>query len=327
MKFRNIFVPKSIIMLRSLLAIGIFLYLAQKLSSQSYFNSASVLNVEQNKSKSILKLKNVKATQLNEISLALKIDARKLLKDNGVLKQESFKEGTLSVDITSLALLKEKNINSLKDKKIAYYIPVYYSVRKGESLYGISKWSNESIPSLQKRNSTLKDGLSPGEKVLLGWIATPKLTITTQKDVAKTQIKSESIEKKKTDNKLTVDVNKSTKVLPTIVISKDTTTEVALLAKLKKQNEKLNTSRGIAYWAPSHRMSTKKYALHDAAPINSTIMLYNPMLKKSTTAKVIGRIPRENYSDEVSVVLSPAAAQSLGARDSRFMIDMKYNKL
>lgn len=85
-----------------------------------------------------------------------------------------------------------------------------------------------------------------------------------------------------------------------------------------------HSQRGIAIWNKTAKTYGEKYVLHPSAKINSNIELYNPTVRRKVTAKVIGRIPDGPYKNDVSVILSPATANSLGALDSRFMVEMRY---
>ncbi|MBL7774392.1 MAG: hypothetical protein JNK89_00225 [Saprospiraceae bacterium] len=47
------------------------------------------------------------------------------------------------------------------------------------------------------------------------------------------------------------------------------------------------------------------------------------MSRKTVYARVIGRIP-SGYESNVEVVLSPAAARQIGARDPQFFVKLRF---
>jgi|GEM_PF-646158 len=84
-------------------------------------------------------------------------------------------------------------------------------------------------------------------------------------------------------------------------------------------------SRGVAYWNKGSK-SSDLYVMHDSAKPNTQIELYNPTVNKRVIATVVAPIPRNAYPDDINLVLSPGVAAKLGARDSRFYVEMKYYK-
>jgi LysM repeat protein len=319
-------------MLRPYILTASLLFLKLSIYSQSIFNSASILEIQSVQGKNYFIVKNIKGQDIQSIAKAFHITSAELLQFNGYKNLDAVKTGSIKVPLNDDHLLREKSRESLKKKEVDLYLPVYYTAKKGESLYKVAKVSGEPIASLQKRNKSIGEELNVGEKVLLGWIPLSNNIMRSTKVGEDKTKHSLTIAKEKQDPKVTAKTQTTTiaantvKAKDQLKLKKDSLETTELLKKLQQQNTGLQTERGIAHWAPSHRANNKKYALHDSAPINSTILLYNPMLKKSTSAKVIGRIPKDNFGKDVNIVLSSAAAESLGARDTRFMIDMKFQK-
>ena len=81
-------------------------------------------------------------------------------------------------------------------------------------------------------------------------------------------------------------------------------------------------------WFPVRKKNKNDiFALHNSAPINSILEVTNPMNKRSIFVKVIGRPSRNVYfGPNVKVVLTPKVAKMLGARDSRFYVNINYLK-
>lgn len=81
----------------------------------------------------------------------------------------------------------------------------------------------------------------------------------------------------------------------------------------------------IGYWDKT-RTGFQLFVLHNEARIGSFMDIYNPMLQRHTKAKVIGRIPPGTYFSDIGIILSPQCAKILGILDSRFKVNIKYEK-
>ena len=88
---------------------------------------------------------------------------------------------------------------------------------------------------------------------------------------------------------------------------------------------KFHNDSGVALWNKESRVKGV-YVLSNDAALNSMIEINNPMVQRKIFAKVIGNIPPNTYPDNVKVVLSPEAALTLGALDSRFFVRLHYLK-
>ena len=83
-------------------------------------------------------------------------------------------------------------------------------------------------------------------------------------------------------------------------------------------------TRGIGIWERDSQSESMAFVLHHTAKKGSTIELYNPQLNLRTKAKVLGRIPLGTYPSDVSVIMSKKVANSLGALDTRFMVELSF---
>lgn len=83
-------------------------------------------------------------------------------------------------------------------------------------------------------------------------------------------------------------------------------------------------TRGIGIWERESTAGGMAFVLHHTAKKGSTIELYNPQLNLRTRAKVLGRIPMGTYPSDVSVIMSRKVANSLGALDTRFMVELSF---
>lgn len=321
--------------------------------SQPLFNKESEIILEfDHSNKAYFEIKVANDNVLKTLSKLFKIDETGLRKIN---KLEAKKADNKQIKVPIVF----ENIVRSKTEMLArngVYVPVYYFVKKGDTHYKLAKtYGKEEVEKFIKRNQLQEQNLKINSKVNMGWFYISndqnklrdvpgklvhlndnrpdhlKVTNVLKKDekvIQKTGLKINeekpkdqstitSVSPKKTNNKSTINsaLLKSDMVKDT-VFSQTNKEEIV--------KEEWTNAKGIAYWQPSHRRSSGKYVLHSTAPINSIIKLYNPMMRRTVDAKVIGRIPKETYRKDVDVVISPAIAESLGALDSRFMVELTF---
>ncbi len=123
----------------------------------------------------------------------------------------------------------------------------------------------------------------------------------------------------------------STKVpLSSVDITKQVVKQDAPLSNeieiVKKPEIVFKSEKGIAIWNQSSTDSKNLFALHSTAKVGTYIEITNPMMNKTVQAKVIGNIPPRTYTDDVSLVISPRVAKSLGVVDRRFLVKIKYQE-
>lgn len=69
---------------------------------------------------------------------------------------------------------------------------------------------------------------------------------------------------------------------------------------------------------------SKKLVLHRTAPIGTVIKITNPMTNLTTYAKVVGRFTDNESTKDVIIVVTKNVADSLGALDKRFHVNISY---
>lgn len=209
---------------------------------------------------------------------------------NPGLKEEKIAPGEkVLVPIPNRAIIRYQDKTFKKWK----YVPVYYVVKKGDTMYRIAKIHfRMPVDSVLQRNNLQSETLKVGQCLHMGWMSLDGVPENFREEVG---------------NPLT---RKNT------ALYKVYTRE--------QGDRKLKEHQGVAYWQKDSKEDSDLYALHREARNNGIIAVTNPMNKATIYVKVIGKIPDTAYGNDVVVVLSPMAAKALGARDPRFFVKVKY---
>lgn len=171
------------------------------------------------------------------------------------------------------------------------YIPVYYRVKKGDTMYSIAKkFFRMEIAELMMRNQLVSSELKSNQILHVGWMNINGI---------KEDIRSDA-------GGPTAQRNQAMK---------------ALYLSGCGGRERLES--GVAHWFKNSD-ETGLYALHRKARKNSIIGILNPMNGRTVYVKTIGKVSDRAYEQNVKVVLSPMAARLLGAVDERFHIKVTY---
>ncbi len=191
----------------------------------------------------------------------------------------------VKVPIPNKAIRRYKN-GDFEPKK---FIPIWYVVKEGDNLYQIcQRYFNMPVDSIKIRNRMRDNAIRAGQRILMGWMSIEGIPAEWQP--VRTYTKADAM--------------------------KDRYNE-------EKKNKQENMAQGICFWQKNSKEKGDLYALHRDAPIGSTLMIVNPMFNRTVHAKVIGRIPL-GYEHNIILILSPEAARTLGAKDERFFVKIRY---
>jgi len=173
------------------------------------------------------------------------------------------------------------------------YVPIFYIVKKGDTMFGIAKRHfRMDIEAVKQRNQLISNELSVGQLLHMGWMRIAAIPPEWQGEA---------------ENPLLKKSNALGKIY---------------LRERGRKREK--EQKGGAFWQKESKEDSDFYALHREAEINSIIQVTNPMSRVTVYVKVIGKVPDTAYDDSVVVVLSPIAAKALEARDPQFYVHVKY---
>lgn len=226
---------------------------------------------------------------------------------------------------------------SLSGLKHGHYIPVYYQTKPKDNLFRISRvYFNQATEDLVKRNNFLNNNLSLGQDILIGWFPihdyAPNVRQEEFEEEFETQSESESATVNEEeqpsvqldiDNK-TLDIDSESIQDSLAIVNYPVGFNLTLLGSLLYSDNMQEIKKSeVANWDKSMPDNGTVFVLHRNAIIDSYIEMYNPTMKRSVRAKVIGRIPYGAYTNDVDLVLSPRAAKQLRALDNRFKVEVK----
>jgi len=194
----------------------------------------------------------------------------------------------VKIPIPNRCILRYKTEDYIKEE----FIPIYYVVKKGDTLYGISKRVFKMpMDTITNRNPFILHGLSPGQKLQVGWMSIKGIPQSYRQEGGgilgqinrkyRTRFLGETFTKRTIDH------------------------------------------QGISSWKKNSSIQSDFYALHRHAKKGDIIAVTNPMKNRTVYLKVSGKIPETLYGNEVAVVISPFAAKLLGARDPKFFVTVK----
>ncbi|WP_461453048.1 DPBB and LysM peptidoglycan-binding domain-containing protein [Mucilaginibacter sp.] len=172
-----------------------------------------------------------------------------------------------------------------------------YKVSAGETLYSIAKRFGTTVEDITQINGLTSTTLSPGQviKVRAGQGAAPV-------PPAATPVAQQNT---------------------TSVVAADSANATKFNANHYGLYEK--DEKGVASWIDDADLDpNKKLVLHRTAPIGTVIKITNPMTNLTTYAKVVGRFTDNQANKDVIIVVTKNVADSLGALDKRFHVNISY---
>lgn len=173
------------------------------------------------------------------------------------------------------------------------YIPIFYTIRKGDTFYGLSKrLFKMPIEEVQRRLYPQALELKVGQRLFVGWISINGV------------LESERV------------------VRGHPLLRKNQALREAYLKTSSRGTPLI--SQGAAVWNKDKSSGGNFLALFDGAPSGSYIEIYYPMRNRRVYAKVVGKIPATLYESNIKIVVSPLTAKLLGARDDEFFVKIYH---
>ena len=175
------------------------------------------------------------------------------------------------------------------------YAPVFYRVKPEDTLYKICKfYFNIPQKNLVQLNKLLSIELHVGQLLHLGWLST-------------SGISQDLVQEEETD--LLENINYDLRS--------------AFEQSCGTQKSRI-LQKGPAQWVTQTKGAEYLIALHNEAPLNSIILVQNPMNKRSLYVRVVEKIPTTRYDQSIKVVLSPMAAHLLNLKNKKSYVYVTY---
>lgn len=169
-----------------------------------------------------------------------------------------------------------------------------YKVGKGETLFAISKRFIISAESIKRAN-----GLN-GESLKEGTI----LKIPNE-ELPPPPLRADEI------------------IVHDTVTSTDNATELEIPANRYGIREM--TEKGVGVWIENlSQDGGSMLALHKTAPVGTVVKITNPMTRRTTFAKVVGKFADTADTKNAIIVISKSAASLIGVLDRHFQVEIAY---
>jgi LysM repeat protein len=176
-----------------------------------------------------------------------------------------------------------------------------YKVSAGETLFAIAKRFNTSVEDIMNLNGLKSNSISPGQILQVRTGGTPALPPLNQP--------TESVVKHDS----------------TPVVSNPDSNNAEHHMPVNRYGLYEKDEKGVATWMDDDSLDpNKKLVLHRTAPIGTVIKITNIMTNRTTFAKVVGRFTDNEQTKDVIIVMTKGVAQSLGALDKRFQVNLSY---
>jgi len=188
-----------------------------------------------------------------------------------------------------------------------------YKVSAGETLYAISKRFQVKVDDIITWNNLKSNNLNAGQMLQIRReepkpaITVPPVINTPPAETSTTVVKDNTLKRDST-RVIGSDSSGSNRRLPNNRYG------------LTEKNEK-----GTAVWISDPNLDPKKkYVLHRTAPVGTIIKITNPNTNRTTFAKVVGSFTENETNKDAIVVMTKDVAESLGAIDKRFYVNLSY---
>lgn len=205
----------------------------------------------------------------------------------------------------------------------------FHTVKKGETLYGISKKYGASSKDIVAWNDIKNNEVKIGQKLIVKKGTTSAHMSETVKSKAADSStmdapKTAEVENKVSSVKESSVTNETPKSAPEPIAAPANSSTVIDKTPSGK-NVKQVIEDGEATWVNDADLNPSKYfALHRTAPIGTIMKVTNRMNGKYVFVKVIGKLPSTGDNEKLIIKISKAAADRLGVIDQSFQCELNF---
>ena len=245
-------------------------------------------------------------------------------------------------------------VNFTQTNKVAadeVAVPVYHKVEAKETLFQLSTDYNKvPVPSLKAWNNLKDDAVTAGQNIIVGYLKVKKdlsllaqqsIKITTAtKEMLTVPLKEKIAAKQNEVAKVTEEVK--SKIEQKIIVEKKIeTAEMPVAKTMKTENVNTGSKEGVfktmyvndgkeetgtagIFKSTSGWEDGKYYCLQNSALQGNIVKITNPANGKSVYAKVLDGMPDLKQNDNLTIRISNAAADALGAGTANFECKINY---
>ncbi len=212
------------------------------------------------------------------------------------------------------------NTPPAKPNVVGKKVPVYYTVKHGDTMYSISKSFNTTVEDIMKYNSLPSYDLKLDQRIIVSYKGGDE--ITSQADFSTPENTIASNE----ETPSVVNIEVATPMVADAISSERPTRTVSEVKKAPGGKTLMQvTETGVATWIQESDFGKNKfYALHRTAPIGTIIKVTNRMNGIAVYVKVVGVLPDTGENDNIIIKVSQSVSNRLNALDPLFQAELTY---
>jgi LysM repeat protein len=240
-------------------------------------------------------------------------------------KLQQYNPDILSYSAGSSVVIMVPIYNLLKNEECDGCAAVYHFVGKSEGLFRIGKWyGNQPVAALKKRNNLRSDALSPGQKLLVGYILTPgnaASVIASNTPVIAKNDTAISLMEGTVANKIK-EVPKPPSPRKILSYTGEGAFAVEFMPNsgaIVKKTGKASTFKSESGWSDG-----RFYILNSSLKTGLVVKITNSSTGVFLYAKVVGPLPDIKQNHGLSLRLSSAAATMLGFWEEEKSFDLSW---
>ena len=221
--------------------------------------------------------------------------------------------------------------------------PTKHVVKKGETLYSISKKYGVTVYAIAKANNfSTQYGVKIGQHILIPGSGNKPQAINKPVYVPSTSDtpwREEDVRVRTAMPETAQAVNPAPPIMPKPQAVVETLKPVVIVQGLKtsssnaaeypvifnqysSQGYKIKRDKGAANYLDEATSGNQNLAFYSNAEMGSVIRVTNLMNHKTVFVKVIGKVPPIDAGSDITVKLSSKAAKDLGALDEKFLVEV-----
>lgn len=208
-------------------------------------------------------------------------------------------------------------------------------VKKGDSLYSISKEYGLKVNDIVKANPALakSQNIKIGQHLVIP-AGNNKLQAISYKHVSVPSTPDTPYREEDTRQRTSIpqpmkpmlqiqeSVAENAKPVTAPIVASSPAQYPAVFNQYPTQGYKIKKNKGAANYINDATSGNQNLAFYNDAESGSIVRVTNLMNHRTVFVKVIGRVPPMDASKEITIKLSNKSAQDLGALDEKFLVEV-----